>query len=167
MPATLREMAPACLYLPPLTAANLMSTNPVSIRANATVVEATALLTDRNFGAAPVIDAAGRPVGVVSRADILIHDRERSVHPSHAGEEGPEAKLPDGFSFEEVDSSLVSDIMTPAVFAVAPETPAEEVIGQMLSLHVHQLFVVDADRVLVGVISTLDILRKLRCMRAE
>ncbi len=40
--------------------------------------EAVLLLTDRGFSAAPVIDDAGRPVGVVSRTDLLVHDREQA-----------------------------------------------------------------------------------------
>ena len=56
--------------------------------------------------------------------------------------------------------------MTPAVFAVRPETPTEEVISQMLSLMVHRLFVVASDGVLVGVISALDVLRHLRASQA-
>jgi CBS domain-containing protein len=55
-----------------------------------------------------------------------------------------------------------SDIMTPAIFAVAPETPAAEVAGQMVDLNVHRLFVVDHDNVLIGVISALDLLRYFR-----
>ena len=59
------------------TAADLMMPNPVSIRDNALVREAVVLLTTKAFSAAPVIDAAGRPVGVISRSDILVHDREK------------------------------------------------------------------------------------------
>ena len=51
--------------------------------------------------------------------------------------------------------------MTPVVFSVRPETPARQVIEEMLHLRVHRLFVIDADGVLVGVIATSDILRHL------
>src|SRR5690349_10530953 len=61
------------------TAADLMMPNPMSLRAEATVREAVAALTDRGFSAAPVIDEAGRPVGVLSRADVLVHDREKGA----------------------------------------------------------------------------------------
>jgi CBS domain-containing protein len=146
-----------------------MSPNPLSIQARATVVEATAFLTDHGFSAAPVIDEAGRPVGVVSRTDLLVHDRERMTHPCSVPErEEPEAReaawqhpLPWGFALEEVDPTLVADIMTPTVFSVLPDTSAEQVIEEMLGLRIHQLFVVDAQQVLVGVISALDVLRHL------
>jgi CBS domain-containing protein len=56
----------------------------------------------------------------------------------------------------------VRDIMTPVVFIVKTDTPVREVVKQMVSLKVHHLFVVDADGALVGVISSLDVLRNLR-----
>jgi CBS-domain-containing membrane protein len=151
------------------TAADLMSSNPMSIRARATVAEAIAALTDRGYSAAPVIDEAGRAVGVISRADILVHDREHMTHLSPSPERdpktrrlrGPQGNLPKGFALEEVDPTLVADIMTPVVFSVSPETPAKKVIEQMLAMHVHQLFVVDQHQSLIGVITSLDVLRHL------
>jgi len=154
-------------------ASDLMSPNPVSIRAQASVVEATALLTDRGFSAAPVIDEAGRAVGVISRTDLLVHDRERMTHLRPVPEpEQPEAReaawqnpLPWGFTVEEVDPTRVSDVMTPVVFSVLPDTSVAQVIEDMLGLRVHHLFVVDKDQILVGVISTLDVLRHLQPMQ--
>jgi CBS-domain-containing membrane protein len=160
------------LILKAKTAGELMSPNPVSIQCMATVPEATALLTDRGFSAAPVIDEAGRAVGVISRTDLLVHDRERMTHvaPAHE-EEDPLARralwqnpLPEGFTVEEVDPTMVCDIMTPVVFSVMPDTPVEQVVEDMLGLRVHQLFVVDRNQVLVGVISGLDVLRHLQPM---
>lgn len=156
------------------TASDLMTPSPVSIQYKATVAEATALLTDRGFSAAPVIDEAGRAVGVISRTDLLVHDREHMTHmrtmPESADPLTRRARwqepLPEGFSVEEVDPTMVCDIMTPVVFSVLPETTVEQVIEDMLGLRVHQLFVVDRNQVLVGVISALDVLRHLRSMHS-
>jgi CBS domain-containing protein len=148
-----------------LRAKNLMSPNPVSIRRDATVREAVNLLTDRGFGATPVIDEAGRPVGVVSRTDILIHEREYVHHACTRDDTDwdvfPGPTWPEGFSVEVTDPTTVAEIMTPAIFTVPLEAPAREVVKRMLGLKVHHLFVVDADLALVGVISPLDILRHL------
>lgn len=168
-PALLLDVG-ARLTLAADTARDLMMPDPVSLSADATVREALALLIDRGISAAPVIDSAGRPVGVLSRTDLLVHDREQARHAglesefyqrseltTRAGE-----RLRDGFQVEGVDRTRVRDLMTPAVFAVAPETPAAQVVEQILSLKVHRLFVVDGDGVLVGVVSALDVLRHLR-----
>jgi predicted transcriptional regulator len=147
------------------TAADLMVSNPVSIREEASVLDAIVLFTNKGFSAAPVIDAAGRPVGVVGCSDVMIHERTNAQWGSHANErfkfedsasEGPRARV-SGES-----GMRVSDLMTPAVFSVSLDTAADKVIQEMLALKVHRLFVVDAAGVLVGVISPLDVLRHLR-----
>lgn len=143
-----------------------MIPNPLSIREDAVVKEAVIFLVEKGFSAAPVIDRAGRPVGVLSRADIIVHDREKveyadafRKYPDWAGV--PEV-LGDGFQVENVDRTPVRDVMTPVVFSVAPETPAAQVIENLLNLRVHRLFVVDGGGILLGVISTVDVLRLLR-----
>jgi len=158
------------LVLAAETAADLMSPNPVSLREDATVREAVTLLADRGFGAAPVINWAGHPVGVLSQTDIVVHDREEVRHVPTAAEfcertdqalHGAEG-FEDAFQVEEVDRTRVADIMMPVVFTVDSTAPAAKVVEQMLALKVHHLYVVDANGVLAGVVSSLDVLRHLR-----
>ena len=170
MTATLNLKARHGLGLRAETAADLMTPNPISVEADAFVGEAIALLIDRGISAAPVIDETGRPIGVLSRSDVLVHDRERAGHEGTIADYYHRAELttrsgeslPAGFEIENVDRTPVRDLMTPAVFAVAPESSAAEVVSEMLSLKVHRLFVVDSSGVLVGVISALDVLRHLK-----
>jgi CBS domain-containing protein len=164
MTATMTRLAGG-LALKARTAAELMSSNPQSIRDDATLREALAFLVDRSVSGAPVIDEAGRPVGVLSQTDVLVHDREEVQHiePEHEyGSPLPPSRW-DEFQFEKVDTTLVRDLMTPAVFCVAQDRSAWEVVEQMRELNVHRLFVVDGDGVLIGVISAMDVLRHLRC----
>lgn len=155
------------MWLRATTAAEIMTPSPHSIHEKATVKEAVAFLTDRGFSAAPVIDDAGRPIGIISRADILVHDRQEARHAFpefyHSEEMHTRQgeKLGKGFLVEAVDRTSVRDIMTPVVFSVHPNTSSARVIEHMLGLKVHRLFVVDEFGVLVGVISIVDILRQL------
>jgi CBS-domain-containing membrane protein len=141
-----QAQAAPVLTLEAVRAADLMSASPMSVVAEATVPEVTAALTARGLPAAPVIDERGRPVGVVSRGDLLVHERER-LRAVSAGAGGP---------------SRAADVMTPVVFSVTPDTPAEKVVEQILNFNVHQVFVVDDNQVLVGVVTVLDVLRRLR-----
>jgi CBS domain-containing protein len=139
------------LILRGMSAADLMTPSAPSIRENAPIPDAIALFADRGVGAAAVIDPAGRPIGVVSRTDVLIHEREQTGRGAAAG--GPTGAR---------DRARVGDVMTPAVFAVAPDYPADKVVADLLRLKVHQLFVVDAAGVLIGVVNAQDVLRHLR-----
>jgi CBS domain-containing protein len=122
------------------TAADLMTRNPLSVNEAATLRDAALFLTTKDISAAPVINEAGRPVGVISLADIV-----RSVHASEVSD----TLLP----------LTVREAMTPVVFFVRPDTPVGSVVRDLLDCSVHRLFVVDDNEVLIGVISTLDLLR--------
>lgn len=132
----------ALLTLLAETAADLMNTEPVSLAATATAAEAAEFLTARGYGAAVIIDDAGHPLGVVTKTDLLIHNRQ------HGGT-------------LETDATRVPSVMTPAVFSVQQDTPASSVVAQFLALNVHHLFVTDRDGVLIGIISPVDVLKKL------
>lgn len=144
-------------------ASDLMTANPVSIHEGLTLHEAVAFLVDRSISGAPVIDDAGRPVGVLSQTDILIHDRETPLRLAPESDNGSPlpANLWKGFQLESVDNTRVRDVMTPAIFCVHGDTPATKVVEQMKTLSVHRLFVTDAAGVLVGVITAMDVLRQL------
>lgn len=135
--------SPPALILTVRTAEELMSPNPVSLRQDASIAEAIDALIERGYSAAPVIDEAGRPVGVLSRTDILVHHREevRQIRTNSA--------------------SNVGDLMTPTVFTVSTSTPAADVVRRMCEWKVRQLFVVDEHNALIGVVSALDIVRHL------
>jgi CBS domain-containing protein len=120
------------------TAAELMTPNPVSISEHAAILDAASVLSNRDFSALAVVDDAGRPVGVVSRTDIV----RREAKPSGRTD--------------------VREIMTATVLAVRPEDPAWEVVAKMAAHKLHRLFVVDRTGALAGVISAFDIVRKLR-----
>jgi CBS domain-containing protein len=123
------------------TAADLMS--PVaSIRQGTSFQEAVAFFIDRNLAVVPVIGDFGEPVGVLSIADLLIHVRESS-------------------GATQIALATVGDLMTPTVFSVTPQTPAADVIQDMLRSKVHHLFVIDAGGRIMGVVSACDVLRHL------
>jgi CBS domain-containing protein len=123
------------------TARDLMSPDPVFMRGDATDDEAIRLLADRGLTAVVVIDDAGRPLGVLTATDVLIHQREKLA--KSRGQEPVMAR----------------DMMTPAVFSVRIDTPVAPLIEQMVALNVHRLFVVDDGDTVVGVVSALGVLR--------
>ena len=151
------------LALDVTTAADLMTPHVVSIAPTATVGEAAALLTDKGVTAVPVVGADGRAVGVLSRTDLVAHDCEAADAAAPGADEGrPGPAAGRVLRVEKAGEVRVGDIMTQFVFAVAPTTPAAVVVDAMLSLAVHRLFVTDPQGVIVGVISTTDVLRHLR-----
>ncbi len=126
------------LYLDAKTVEDLMTPNPVSIAETTSLRAAAAVLARREISAVPVINDAGRPVGVLSRADIVRHDG--------MADDAPEMRK----------------VMTATVVSIPVEAAAWEAVAKMAAFKVHRLFAVDAGGVLVGVVSAFDIVRKLR-----
>ena len=117
--------------------ADLMTPNPVSIRHGATIREAVQFLDRSGFGAAPVVNDAGRAVGVLSQFDVLL-----AVNAGLTG-------------------APVREVMTPSVIAVRPHTPAADALDHMIRHMVRRVFVVDDGGVPVGVVSRTDLCRGL------
>lgn len=125
-----------------IRARDLMLGDPISLAHGASVREALSLLTTKGLDAAPVINDAGRPAGVVSTSDILTHISEQQL----------------GDLRISLDSTRVADIMTPVVISIVPEAPVERVISEMVAHKVQRLYVIDDEGVVHGVIRAMDVL---------
>ena len=139
------------------TAKEMMTPNPISLTSVSTLQRAVAFLMDHAFSAAPVIDDAGRAVGVISLTDITRYLKKQNASRADRSEYCDITQI----TVPEADETEVRHIMTPMVFSVTPDTPASQVIDAMLAENVHRLFVVDDAGILIGVITSFDILKKL------
>lgn len=124
------------------------------------------LLSLNHISGVPVVDEEGAMLGVVSQTDVAAHlgglysDQARSGHGYHQGRLAYFNPLD-----PQVDpllrSTSVGEILSTTVHCVAPDASLHQVIEVMLREHVHRLPVLQ-DGKLVGLISTLDVLRILR-----
>lgn len=147
-----------------LTAKDVMNTKVITLRDDLTVQEASAFLVDREISGAPVCDAQGDLVGVVSLTDIaqVTSETDASTRPDFYLR-GWEYHL-DRDEMNQIhvhDEGLsVQDIMTPTVFTIPQDTSVAEIARTMVAGRIHRLFVTEGDDV-VGIITTLDLLKVL------
>lgn len=144
-----------------LTAADVMTSNPKSIRHTATFRNSNDFLSAYGVHAAPVIDEAGRPIGVVSRTDFLRHwgcerDRLAAVATGESTLNATNVGL-----YHRVAEPTVLQLMTPGVHCVPIDAPIARIIEKFLKVEVRCLFVTDEQAVLVGFISIFDLLRSI------
>jgi len=159
---------PTNLILAAETAADMMTKNVASIRHAATLQEAGAFLVENEISGAPVVDDAGRAIGVISHTDIVRHDSISGAKQAEDAEfyraidhRCPPALL--GYVFaKRAESIPVRDVMSPIVIQVSTGDSVVTIVAKFLALKIHRLFVADATGTLVGVISTFDVLRCLR-----
>jgi len=144
----------------PITAGDVMNPRVLTVRDDITVEELADFLVENEISGAPVEDATGKLVGVVSVTDIVAvvsegakRDR-KSASFYQSWERNPD--LPEEIGVEDGDIH-VREIMTPIVYAVPEEMPVPEVAERMIESHIHRLLVTRGEKV-VGILSTSDLL---------
>jgi len=114
------------------------------------------ILLEHRMSGVPVVDAVGRPIGVVSKTDLLRHLHERG----DTVELRPiDADVDIGFHHLGMERTTVSEIMMPVVFALSHDVPITQAAALMASEGVHRLPIVGATGTVVGILSALDIVR--------
>jgi CBS domain-containing protein len=137
------------------TAREVMNRELLSVREDLTLPELSAFLSENNITGAPVRDASGKFVGVVSVTDLA-----ESESGGNDWEPGDRVSATERKGLHVEDGRQVRDIMTPTVYTVAEETPVPEIARAMISGRVHRLFVTRKGTI-VGIVTSLDLLKLL------
>ena len=157
-------------------ARDVMQRDVVTLSAGAAISEAIETLEEYHITGAPVVDATGRPVGVLSVADIARGDHVRAgrleaerweYYLASPLEEERDDVPEDHYIFDKEDFSddvvgekRVEDWMTPRVISVDPDLDLRSVCKLMVRESIHRVLVTEESSVL-GIISTFDVVRYL------
>lgn len=125
---------------------DLMSRTVITISDGATVLDAWHLLARHGIGQAPVVNATGVLVGLLSRADLLNPDALPT----------PESNA---LVWRALMAQNVCDIMWSPVPSVAADADIRRVARVLLDTGLPGLAVVDEEGVVTGFVSRSDILR--------
>lgn len=120
------------LRLRTLSVGDVMTRQVVQVSADQPLGDVANLLTRQGVAAAPVVDADSRCVGVISATDFLRKDQQALGDPA-------------------------SQHMTRKVLSISPNAPLLSAATMMCGNHIHRLIVLQEDRQVVGVLSTIDI----------
>ncbi len=125
---------------------DVMSRTLISLAQDATVLQAWQLLSDKNVGQAPVLDAQGHLIGLVTRADLLAPQR---------------LPTPDRHAlvWRALMQQNVTQIMWTPVPSVSPDSDLRRVAQVLLDTGLPGLAVVDEQGAVVGFVARSDILR--------
>ncbi len=130
-----------------MQAHEVMTKSPTTVRSTDTIALALQRLAALDVRHLPVVDAEDALIGMLSERDLL-------------GAFGPE-----GTPHDVVDRSFhrsVADIMSTYVFAVDPDTAVTDIIDVITAHRIGAVPVIDEHRVVVGIVSYVDLLRALR-----
>jgi CBS domain-containing protein len=146
-----------------------MRSDVVAVDPSLSLSEVERVLSEKGVGGAPVMDASGRVLGIVSMKDVLERyaqdpdarpRRGRDVDPFPLEDAfEPEEELP--FASEERDAQeTAADVMTAEVHWVPADADLGEIARTMVGHRIHRVLVRENERY-VGLISTLDVLEAL------
>jgi len=132
-----------------MQARQIMTSPVLTVRADTTVREAATLLLENRITAAPVLDAGGELIGIVSESDLVVdrfgHDPRNQVRPVQDEPPGPQT---------------VGEVMTTPVIALGPSADAADLAETMLGSDVRSIPIVEGATV-IGIVSRRDLLRTL------
>jgi len=149
----------------PITAADLMNPEVLTVPEDMTVRELARYLTDNEITGAPVENLSGKLTGVVSVVDIAAMASDTgNVRTDRSSPDFYVRGWEDKLTAEEIrnfrvdnEDLQVGEIMTPTVFSVGEDATVSEIASMMLRGHLHRLLVTRDERP-VGIVSTSDLL---------
>lgn len=130
----------------------LMTREVVTVLNNAPFKEIARTLTEHKVSAVPVVDPAGRPLGVISERDLL---------PKSAGQGDYFRSLPEREAWQEdkAAGTHAEELMSSPPVCARPDWTVAEAARLMEAQGVKRLLVVDDSDALVGIVSRRDLLR--------
>ncbi|MDH3600519.1 MAG: CBS domain-containing protein [Candidatus Tectomicrobia bacterium] len=132
----------------------VMHPHPHCVTEQQWVRDLVSLFLDEGISAAPVVDDSGKPIGFVSKTDVV-----REI------KEGDTAKRPEidtpiqpWWDVDRLSQLKVGEIMTPTLYTFSHTTTVADATAAMAFEGMHHLPVVDDSGKLVGMLSALDVL---------
>jgi CBS domain-containing protein len=135
-----------------------MTTKVLTVRPETPIREAAALMAERGVSGLPVVDDAGRVVGILSEGDLIIRQKPREPLPwwrqFFVDAEGLARE------YRKAVGTTAGEVMTTEVLCVGPELPIAAAAVILDERRIRRLPVV-ADGRLVGIVSRGDLVRAL------
>lgn len=135
------------------TVAEVMTRDVVAIEPGASFKHLAQLIAERRVGAMPVVDAAGRVVGVVSESDLL----RKEATPADQ-DAGWLTRWGHRTAWHKARGRTAGELMTRPAITVGPETSLADAARRMTANDITHLPVVDGAERLVGIVSRGDLL---------
>jgi CBS-domain-containing membrane protein len=132
---------------------SVMTARPVVATETTGFKEIAGLLVEHRISALPVLDEAGRLVGVVSQADLLLKETFAAADHRHLLESDRRRR-----ERAKAGALLARDLMTAPAVAIGPSALITEAARLMHDKKVKRLPVVDEDGQVIGIVTRGDLL---------
>lgn len=152
-----------------MMARDVMSTGVITVSPEDRVEDVARLLLDNKISGAPVVDAAGKVIGMITEKDLMIKASELKV-PFYLTLFDSIIFLDNPLRFNnqvrKYTASLVKEAMTDKVISVEETTPLSAVVEIMQWENINRVPVITGGQ-LVGIITRHDIMKSIVVDRSE
>jgi CBS domain-containing protein len=145
---------------PKMRAADVMTTDVVTVGPDACVVEVAETLLASRIGAVPVIGERGELVGIVSEGDLMRRPETRTERRRAWWLEAFVGRRTLANDYVQANAQKVGDIMTRNVVTATPDTPLGEIAALLERHHIKRVPVVRDGKVL-GIVSGANLIQAL------
>jgi predicted transcriptional regulator len=142
-----------------MCAAELMSQNLMMIPQEMSLQGAAKLLSRAHISGAPVVNADGKCVGVLSATDYMQWaEKGGTLKPRSSDVRCSSWQM---FESEDTGECRVMDVMNHDPVLVPPSARIGELSRMMMDAHIHRVIVVNGDDRPIGIVSCTDVLAAL------
>ncbi len=127
------------------TAGDVMTPDPLCVRAETTVGEAGRLMIEHRLKRLPVLDPAGRLIGIIGRLDVL----RTLAGEAGLGEAGPAVVIRPALDAPQT----AGEIAVRNVPQVRPDTPLDELVRLLVASPYRRVFVNDEQGQVLGLVT--------------
>ena len=134
------------------TVKDVMSTNVIAVRQNASYKEMAAMLHSQRVSAFPVIEGDNKVIGVVSETDLLTKEALEGSVPRTL------QSLTRQRVRSQVNGVTAADLMSKPAVTIGPDESVTQAARLMYNRRVKRLPVVSDDGTLIGIVTRSDVL---------
>nr|WP_201280505.1 CBS domain-containing protein [Hassalia byssoidea] len=148
----------------PKTVADVMSRDPIVVRSETSLNEAIQILAERRISGLPVVDDAGKLVGIISETDLMWQETGVTP-PAYIMFLDSVIYLQNPATYErDLHKALgqtVGEVMSKDPITISPEKTLTEAARVMHDKNVHRLPVLDESGQVIGILTRGDIVRAM------
>ena len=149
-----------------MRAHQIMTRRVITVMPETSIVEAANAMLKHHVSGLPVVDAAGKLVGIVSEGDFLRRSETGTQRRRGRWLRFVFGKVPTAGDFVSEHGRKVSEVMTPEPFTVKEDSPLADVVDLMESKNVKRLPVM-RDGKIVGIVTRANLLHAVASLARQ
>jgi len=148
----------------PKTVTDVMSSDPIVVKPETPLNEAVKILAERRISGLPVVDDAGKLVGIISETDLMWQETGVTP-PAYIMFLDSVIYLQNPATYErDLHKALgqtVGEVMSKNPITISPDKTVREAAKVMQDHSVHRLPVLDSEGQVIGILTRGDVIRAM------